>query len=374
MSIEFRLRTMDSTTQARLGTLSTPHGSFTTPVFMPVGTHATVKALSPEEVATAGGEIILSNSYHLYLRPGVDIVEGAGGLHEFMNWPGPILTDSGGFQVFSLSSLNKVEEEGVTFRSHIDGSYHTFTPERSMEVQMGLGADIIMTLDHVVGPEASYEQHREATERTTRWGERCQKRHSRSDQALFAVVQGGVYEDLRLRSLEGLQSLDFPGYALGGLSVGEKKEDMYRILQAITPRLPHQRPRYLMGVGVPEDILEAVGWGIDMLDCVFPTRTGRTGSLFTRQGRVNIRNARFARDFSPLDPRCQCLLCTQYTRAYLHHLFKQREILGVRLATYHNLFFLHAMVREVRVAIEEGSFAEYRAGFLQEYMGRKGRT
>ncbi len=367
MSINFSLLAEDKTSHARLGKLKTPHNELQTPVFMPVGTQATVKGLTPEEVGETGASIILANAYHLYLRPGSEIIREAGGLHSFMNWPGSILTDSGGFQVFSLASLNKINDSGLVFQSHIDGSYHEFTPEKATRVQMDLGADIIMAFDQCTGFGVDYEQAREALHRTTQWAERCLKAHTREDQALFGVIQGNFYSDLRQQSLEDLVGMDFPGYALGGLSVGEPREDMEKILRQFGPKLPVTKPRYLMGVGTPEDLLEGISWGIDMFDCVFPTRTGRTGSLFTRNGRLNIRNSRFKRDFGPLDNKCSCRVCSGYSRAYLHHLFRQKEILGMRLATYHNLFFLARLMTEARQAIGRGDFLDYKKEFLGVY-------
>ncbi len=367
MTIKFNVIAEDNSTCARLGKLRIGRNELETPVFMPVGTQATVKGLTPEEVLETGGRIILVNAYHLYLRPGSELIREAGGLHRFMNWPGSILTDSGGFQVFSLAQLNKVNDSGLVFQSHIDGSYHEFTPEKAIQVQMDLGADIIMAFDQCTGFGVNYEEAREALRRTTRWAERCLQAHTREDQALFGIVQGNFYPDLRERSLKELVDMDFPGYALGGLSVGEPREEMQKILSVFGPKLPVDKPRYLMGVGTPEDLLEGMSRGIDMFDCVFPTRTGRTGSLFTRQGRINIRNSRFKNDFSSLEEKCNCGVCTGYTKAYLHHLFRQKEILGMRLATYHNLFFLSQLMAEARQAIGRWDFAKYKNEFLAEY-------
>ncbi len=367
MAIKFNVIAEDNKTYARLGKLRTGRNEIETPVFMPVGTQATVKGLTPQEVVETGGRIILANAYHLYLRPGAELIKEAGGLHRFMNWPGSILTDSGGFQVFSLAKLNKINDNGLVFQSHIDGSYHDFTPEKAIQVQMDLGADIIMAFDQCTGFGVNYEQAQQASERTTRWAERCLETHTRGDQALFGIVQGNFYPELRERSLKELVALDFPGYALGGLSVGESREEMQKILRSFGPKLPGGKPRYLMGVGTPEDLLEGMVWGIDMFDCVFPTRTGRTGSLFTRGGRINIRNSKYKNDFSSLEAKCNCRVCSGYTKAYLHHLFRQKEILGMRLATYHNLFFLAQLMAEAREAIGRGDFARYRNDFLAEY-------
>lgn len=355
--------------RGRLGRLQTPHGAIQTPIFMPVGTQATVKAMAPEDLTAIGFPIILSNTYHLYLRPGSDIVSEAGGLHSFMNWPGAILTDSGGFQVFSLSKLTKVTEEGVLFRSHIDGSPHLFTPERVMQIEADLGADIIMAFDQCLPYPSSYEAAEAAVTRTTAWAKRCLESKVRDDQVLFGIVQGVAYPDLRQRSAQELVALDFPGYAIGGLSVGEPKPVMYEVLDYTVPLLPRNKPRYLMGVGSPDCLWEGVARGIDMFDCVFPTRIGRNGTAMTRKGRVIIRDARYARDFSPLDPDCSCPTCRNYTRAYLRHLFKAGEILAMHLVTYHNLHFLHTMMEEIRQALAKGVFNQAKAAFFEEFYG-----
>ncbi len=368
MGISFRLIKEDKHSYARLAKVAAGHGEFETPVFMPVGTQATVKGLTPEEVQDIGARILLCNSYHLYLRPGVEIIEKAGGLHSFMNWPYNILTDSGGFQVFSLAALNEISNVGVTFRSHLDGSYHKYTPEKAMKVQMGLGADIVMAFDHCIEAKADYQATKEAALRTARWAERCLEAHNKNEQALFGIVQGGVYPDLRLESLNDIAGMDFPGLAIGGLSVGEPKEIMYDILSVLAPHLPEDKPRYLMGVGTPEDILAGVSEGIDMFDCVFPTRIARNGSAFTHEGRLNIRNARFKEDLGPLDSLCRCQVCQFYGRAYLHHLFRQKEILGLRLLTYHNLYFLANMMAEIRQAIADNDFNDYKRDFLSKYV------
>ena len=362
MVISYELQATDG--RARAGVIDTPHGQVNTPVFMPVGTKATVKAMSPEELEEVGSEIILGNTYHLYLRPGHDVIEEAGGLHEFMAWPRPILTDSGGFQVFSLSSLRELSDDGVVFRSHIDGSKHEFTPERSIEIQHSLGADIIMAFDDCAPYPCSEERAAEAVERTTRWAQRCWEKHlnaGRADrQALFGIVQGSVYPALRKRSTRDLLEIPFPGYAIGGLSVGEPKEDMLNTLATVTPLLPQDKPRYLMGVGTPQDLIEGVARGIDMFDCVLPTRIARHGTVFTRDGQLVVRNATYARDWRPLDPECDCYVCRKYTRGYIRHLIKTNEILGMRLTTWHNLHHILDLAQQVREAILKGSFEELR--------------
>jgi queuine tRNA-ribosyltransferase len=354
-------------TGARLGRLTTPHGVADTPVFMPVGTQATVKTMTPEEVAGLGAKIILSNTYHLYLRPGADIVQEAGGLHRFMNWPGVILTDSGGFQVFSLGELRKIEEEGVTFRSHLDGSTHFLSPEKSIQIQMSLGADIIMAFDECTPYPCSYEYAKASLERTTRWARRCQAAHTRSDQALFGIVQGGVFPELRVQSARELIELDFPGYGIGGLSVGEPKPLMYEMLECTVPLLPQHRPRYLMGVGSPDCLVEGVSRGIDLFDCVLPTRIARNGTAMTSRGKLVIRNAIYARDFQPIDPECSCYTCQNYTRAYIRHLLKANEVLALRLMTTHNLFYLLNLMQQMRDALNENRFPAFRKDFWEQY-------
>ncbi|MBE3578181.1 MAG: tRNA guanosine(34) transglycosylase Tgt [Limnochordales bacterium] len=366
MAISFRLIKGDDPSGPRLGELCTPHGVVETPVFMPVGTQATVKTLTPEELEELGARIILSNTYHLYLRPGPELIGQAGGLHRFMHWSGAILTDSGGFQVFSLAPLRKVTEEGVEFRSHIDGSKHFLSPEKAVELQEIFGADIIMCLDECLPYPVGWEVASRAVDRTARWAERCRRAH-RTDQALFGIVQGSTYPELRERSVNQLVALDFPGYAIGGLSVGEPKSEMYATLAWTTKLLPVTRPRYLMGVGAPEDLVEGVARGVDMFDCVLPTRIARHGSILTRDGRLPIRNARYARDLGPPDPDCDCYVCRNYSRAYLRHLFAANEVLGLRLASYHNLAFLLRLMAEMRDALREGRFEEYRAGFFARY-------
>lgn len=364
MAISFEVTARCPETGARVGKLHTPHGSISTPVFMPVGTQATVKTMAPEELKKLGAEIILSNTYHLYLRPGDDLIAEAGGLHAFMNWDRAILTDSGGFQIFSLDVFRKITEEGVTFRSHIDGSEHFISPEKAIEIQTNLGADIIMAFDECIPYPCTYEYARESTLRTTRWAERCLTAHHSQKQALFGIVQGGMYRDLRELSARDLVALDFPGYAVGGLSVGEPKALMYEVLDYTVPLLPADKPRYLMGVGTPDCILESVARGIDMFDCVLPTRIARNGTVFTRRGRLVVRNAEYARDFRPLDPECSCYTCRNYSRAYIRHLIKANEILGLRLTTIHNLAFLLNLMAEIREHIVRGSFAAFKAEYL----------
>ncbi len=366
MSFQFTLIHRDDRTSARAGELHTPHGVIPTPVFAPVGTQATVKSVSPDELRELGATLILANTYHLYLRPGADVIAELGGLHRFMGWDGPILTDSGGFQVFSLEHLRRVTEDGVEFRSHIDGSTHFFSPEKVIGIQEQLGADIIMCFDECADPhDETYS--RQAMERTHRWAARCREARTRSDQALFGIVQGGIFPDLRRQSARFLTSLDFPGYAVGGLSVGETKEQMHAILEETVPLLPEDRPRYLMGVGSPEDILECVARGIDMFDCVLPTRIARNGALFTHVGRLNIRNAQFTRDPRPIEEGCTCYTCSRFSRAYLRHLVMADEILGFRLTTLHNLHFLVNLVRRIRAAILAGTFSDLKDEFLAHY-------
>ncbi len=368
MTFRFELLTEPASPVApRAGRLTTNHGTVETPVFMPVGTLATVKALLPDEVRATGAQILLVNAYHLYLRPGHELVQSLGGVHQFMDWHGPILSDSGGFQVFSLARLRKVDERGVRFRSHHDGSEHLYTPETAMAVQRALGVDIAMPLDHVVPGDADEKAAREAAERTVRWYERS--RAAADGLPAFAIVQGATSHAVRRWHARTLAGLDAPGYSIGGLSVGESKEAMWAMAEVVNAELPIGKPRYLMGVGSPEDLVEGVARGIDMFDCVLPTRLGRNGALFTSEGRVNIRNARFARESGPVEQGCDCLACGRFSAAYLHHLFRNRELLGYRLATIHNVRFLVRMMEETRTAIVAGRFREFTDTFLGRYRG-----
>ncbi len=363
---EFTITATDPSSAARTGVFATPHGDLITPVFAPVGTQATVKTLTPRDLHALGATLVLANTYHLYLRPGVELIRDFGGVHAFMGWSGPMLTDSGGFQVFSLALMRKLDPDGVTFRSHIDGSLHRFTPESAIASQEALGADIIMCLDECAEPlDRKYNE--EALRRTHAWAARCRAAHKRPDQALFGIVQGGIFGDLRIESATTLTALDFPGYAIGGLSVGETKEQMYATLDLTVPALPAHKPRYLMGVGAPEDIIEGVARGIDIFDCVLPTRVARNGGLFTRQGRLNLRNARYAADPLPVEPGCTCYCCQHFSRAYLRHLFKAGEILGLHLATLHNVHFMIQLMAKIRAHIAAGTFASFRESFLAEY-------
>ena len=357
---------------SRAGVLQTPHGKIHTPIFMPVGTLGTVKGMTPEEVREIGAEIILGNTYHLHLRPGDELVQKMGGLHRFMNWQGPILTDSGGFQVFSLAKLLKLDEEGVVIRSHLDGSKIKLTPEISIQIQQNLGSTIMMCLDECLKLPASRQEGERSIGLTSRWAKRCKEARSKAngvfeEQALFGIFQGGGELDLREQSLEQIVEIDFDGYAIGGLSVGESKEEMYYVTSQIAPKMPAEKPRYLMGVGDPEDLLEGIEAGIDMFDCVMPTRNARNGSLFTSHGKISIKQSRFQQDPEPLDPDCACSTCQNYSRAYLRHLFKSSEILGVRLNTYHNLFFYLSLVKDAREAIKEQRFPEFKKNFLEKY-------
>lgn len=370
-AVKYELIKTCKQTGARLGRLHTPHGVIETPIFMPVGTQATVKAMTPEELKEIGSQIILSNTYHLYMRPGHDLIERAGGLHKFMNWDKPILTDSGGFQVFSLGPLRKIKEEGVEFRSHLDGSKHFLSPEKATEIQNVLGSDIIMAFDECAPYPADRQYVKNSLERTTRWLERCKAAHKYPEkQALFGIVQGGMYKELREQSAKEITAIDLPGYAIGGLSVGEPKDMMYEVLDYTVPLLPEDKPRYLMGVGSPDDLLEGVLRGIDMFDCVLPTRIARNGTAMTSQGKVVVRNASYAEDFTSLDPECDCYTCKNYTKAYLRHLIKCNEILGARLLTIHNLHFLLKMMENVREAIKEDRLLDYKKDFFEKYYGK----
>lgn len=368
MMFEFKVIAQCPETGARAGEFVTPHGTIETPVFMPVGTQATVKAMTPRELEEIGAQIILGNTYHLNMRTGEDIIAEAGGLHRFMSWNHPILTDSGGFQVFSLAGINKIKEDGVEFRSHIDGSKHFMRPEDSMDIQQKLGSDIAMSFDECVSLPTTPEYSREAMERTIRWARRCHDYHSRAGQALFGIVQGALYEDQRIECIERLEEMSFAGYGIGGLSVGESHAEMYHILDVLMPHMPQNKPRYLMGVGFPTNLIEGIARGVDMFDCVLPTRNGRNGQLITRFGKMNMRNLAYAHDFTPPDPQCGCYVCRNFTRAYIRHLCMAKEILAARLCSWHNLYFLVNLVRGARRAIIEGRFPAYRREFMENFM------
>jgi queuine tRNA-ribosyltransferase len=350
---------------ARRGTLTLTHGTVDTPAFMPVGTYGTVKAMSPAELTEIGAQILLGNTFHLWLRPGLEVIAAHGGLHRFMGWDGPILTDSGGFQVFSLGELRKISEEGVKFQSPVNGDPCFLTPEEAMRIQRVLNSDIVMVFDECTPYPADFARARDSMELSLRWAERSKHAHDANTNALFGIVQGGMHEDLRDRSLAGLTGIGFDGYAIGGLSVGEPKRDMQRILKHIAPRLPADQPRYLMGVGTPEDLVEAVAMGIDMFDCVLPTRNARNGWIYTRHGTIKLRNAQYRDDVRPLDAACACYTCRYFSRAYLHHLQKVNEILGARLNTWHNLYYFFELMRELRTAIEHRRLAD----FVGEFRG-----
>ncbi|MGL5043244.1 MAG: tRNA guanosine(34) transglycosylase Tgt [Culicoidibacterales bacterium] len=366
--IRYELLHVCKQTGARAGKLYTPHGVYYTPMFMPVGTLATVKTLSPEELVEAKSQVILSNTYHLWLRPGDEIIKKAGGLHKFMNWNQAILTDSGGFQVFSLSNLRKIEEEGVTFRHHINGSKLFLSPEKAIEIQNNLGSDIMMSFDECPPYPATYEYVKSSIERTTRWAERGLKAHKRKDeQGLFGIVQGGEYLDLRTQSAKELMTLDFPGYSIGGLSVGEPKEIMYNVLEHLNPILPQNKPRYLMGVGSPDALIMGAIHGIDMFDCVLSTRIARNGTVMTSTGRKNLKNLQFAEDFTPIDDSCDCYACKNYTKSYVRHLIKCEETFGMRLTSIHNTRFLLKLMEDVRLAIMEDRLMDFKLAFFEKY-------
>ena len=367
-AITYELVKKDERTGARAGIIHTPHGSFPTPIFMPVGTQASVKGVSPEELKDLGAGIILSNTYHLFLRPGMDLVREAGGLHKFMNWDRAILTDSGGFQVFSLGELRKITEEGVSFRSHIDGSKKFLSPEVSMQVQMALGSDIVMAFDECIPYPADFDYAKKSTERTTRWAKRCKAEMTAENQGLFGIVQGGMYPELRRQSVKELVELDFPGYAVGGLSVGEPKEMMYEMLSVSTEGLPKDKPRYLMGVGTPDCLVEGVMRGIDMFDCVFPTRVARNGTAMTWNGRLVMKNQEYTHDFRPIEEDCDCYACRNFSRAYIRHLVRANEIFGLRLLSLHNLRFLQRFMAALRQSILDDRFSEFRSEFLAGYI------
>ncbi len=359
MAFQFEIIKRDPLSKARLGRIVTRHGAITTPAFLPVGTQGTVKSLTPEELVEVGVEGILGNTYHLYLKPGHETIGRLGGLHRFIHWERPILTDSGGYQIFSLAKLRKISEDGVTFQSHIDGSEHFLTPEKVMEIQRTLGSDIAMVLDECVPYPSPHEYVMASTRLTTFWAERCLKARRSDDPALFGIVQGGMYRDLREESARALTRLDFQGYAIGGLSVGEPKSIMQEVLEWTTPFLPENRPRYLMGVGTPEDILHATMQGIDLFDCVLPTRNARNGMLFTSKGKISIKQTRYAEDPGPIDESCLCYSCRHYSRAYLRHLYLANEILSSRLNTIHNIYYYVELMKEIRKAIQEGRSAEF---------------
>jgi queuine tRNA-ribosyltransferase len=376
MTFSFSVENTDG--RARRGVFTTPHGIVETPMFMPVGTLATVKALDPDDLTGAGAQMILANAYHLHLRPGDDLVREMGGLHRFMQWPGPILTDSGGYQVFSLATLRTVSEDGVQFRSHVDGSLHTFTPESVMDIEHNLGADVIMQFDHVIPGQSDETTARDASERSVRWLARCLYARAklapidgRSPQALFPIVQGGIHEQLRVEAVRAIHGMsDWVGFGIGGLSVGEAKPDMYRILERVDAELPTDKPRYLMGVGFPEDLVEGVARGVDLFDCVAPTRMGRNGAVFTPDGRMNIKRAEHRRSDAPIDETCDCRACTRFSRAYLRHLFVTDEILGLRLLSLHNVHFLVRLMRAAREAIRAGDFGTWSADWTARYHSR----
>lgn len=367
MVVNYELVAEDRKTGARAGLLHTPHGVFKTPMFMPVGTQATVKTVTPEELEEMGAQIILSNTYHLFLRPGTELIHEAGELHRFMNWNKGILTDSGGFQVFSLGAMRKITEEGVYFRSFLDGSKQFLSPEISIRAQEDLGSDIAMAFDECIPYPADYEYARKSTERTTRWAKRCIKAHQRTDRGIFGIIQGGMYKDLRKQSAMEISSLPFDGMAVGGLSVGEPHDLMYDILEETIQWMPKGKARYLMGVGTPDCLVEGVARGVDMFDCVFPTRVARNGMAMIHAGRMNMKNKQYERDFRPIEESCGCYTCRNYTRAYIRHLYKSEELLVFRLVTIHNLYFLLQFMRDMREAIVQGNFSEFREHFMEHY-------
>jgi queuine tRNA-ribosyltransferase len=374
-AFRFEIRYQDRDSGARVGKITTAHGRIDTPAFMPIGTQGTVKTFEAGELEELGAQIILGNSYHLYLRPGPEIIESCGGLHRFISWKRALLTDSGGFQFYSLKVLNKIDDEGIEFQSHIDGSRHSFTPEKAIRIQHQLGADIIMALDECPPYQAGESYVAVATERTVRWAKRCLSEHRESSEgkegpALFGILQGGVYPELRRSCAEALRSYDFPGYAIGGLAVGEPKEATLEILPVCTECLPGEKPRYLMGVGTPRDIVQAVAAGVDLFDCVLPTRNARNGTVFTRRGKIVIKGASYARDGGPIEEECTCLACRRYSRAYIRHLLSVGEILGLRLTSWHNLCFYLGLMRQIREAVSEGRFTSWKKSFLESYQER----
>jgi len=364
--VKFYLKCEDSSSKARSGVIFTSRGSFKTPVFMPVGTQGTVKAMSPEELQQIGIKIILCNAYHLYLRPGWRIIRELGGLHRFMNWSDSLLTDSGGYQIFSISSLQKTTDEGVKFKSHIDGSEHFLTPEQVIDIQVALDSDIMMVLDECLPYPVSFEVAKKSLDRTLRWAKRC-RNHYEGEKGIFGIVQGGTFKDLRRKSVQELVNMDFDGYALGGLSVGEPYDLRFEVVSFTTELLPREKPRYLMGVGTPQEILEGIAQGVDMFDCAMPTRIARTGTIFTWEGKLNIRNAKYKEDSLPLDPLCDCYTCRNYTRAYIRHLIWAKEILGMRLTTYHNLYFLSKLLERATQAIEKNNFKYFKKDILSNF-------
>ncbi|HIZ96016.1 tRNA guanosine(34) transglycosylase Tgt [Ligilactobacillus pobuzihii] len=367
-AIKYRLIKKEKHTGARLGEITTPHGTIQTPIFMPVGTQATVKSLSPEELKEMNAQIILSNTYHLWERPGDDLVAEAGGLHKFMNWDRPILTDSGGFQVFSLAKLRDINEQGVNFRSNLNGAKLFLSPEKAIHIENNLGADIMMSFDECPPFFESYDYIKKSVERTSRWAERGLNAHRNPEtQGLFGIVQGGGHKELRQQSARDLTSMDFAGYSIGGLSVGESKSEMNHVLEFTTPMLPENKPRYLMGVGSPDALIDGAMRGVDMFDCVLPTRIARNGTCMTSHGRLVVKNAKFARDFRPIDENCNCYTCRNFTRAYVRHLFKADETFGLRLTSYHNLYFLINLMKQVREAIKNDELLDFKEAFFEQY-------
>jgi queuine tRNA-ribosyltransferase len=364
---KFKVKKIDKNTKARIGEIETSHGKIKTPCFIPVATLGSVKTLSKEELETLGAEIILGNAYHLYLRPGINIIKKFGGLHEFINWPKPILTDSGGFQVFSLARLRKITNEGVEFASHIDGSKHLFTPERAIKIQKDLGGDIIMAFDECAPYPCDHEYAKKAMERTHLWAKKCKSYHRAKNQALFGIIQGSVYKDLRQESVKFIVSLDFPGIAIGGVSVGESRKQMYQAIEWCEPHIPKNKPRYLMGVGEPIDLLESIDKGMDIFDCALPTRIARNGAVWTKKGRINLRNSHFKKDFKPIEDGCGCYTCQNYSKSYIRHLICEKEILGIRLTTIHNLYFIFNLIKNARQAIRKNTFGNYKKTFIKQF-------
>ncbi len=364
---DFKVIKNSSETKARIGEIKTSHGKFKTPCFMPVATLGSVKTLSKEELDSLGVEVVLANAYHLYLRPGTAIVKKHGGLHQFMNWPKPILTDSGGFQVFSLARLRKINDKGVEFASHIDGSRHFFTPERAIKIQHDLGADIIMAFDECAPYPCDHEYANKAMERTHLWAKKCKAYHKKKNQALFGIIQGSVYKGLRQESAKFIVDLDFPGFAIGGVSVGESRKQMHQAIEWCEPYIPKNKPRYLMGVGEPVDLLESIDKGMDMFDCALPTRIARNGAVWTQKGRINLRNSHFKADKKPIENGCGCYACQNYSKSYIRHLICEKEILGIRLTTIHNLYFIFNLIKNARQAIRKNAFSNYKKAFIKQF-------